>query len=96
MEKTQNDQDREIQNLGGEVTVANKELSLRPEKQDLFEIWEHFERFALYEDLKGLHSKVLPEIAKFEQKIIDYNSDLEKKSLMIRQFDQIMNQKANK
>ena len=90
MERTQHDQDREIQNLGGELTVNNKELNLKPDKEDLQEIWEHFERFALYEDLKSLNTKVLPEIAKFEQKIINFDGDLEKKSLMIRQFDQTL------
>lgn len=35
MERTQHDQDREIQNLGGELTVNNKELNLKPDKEDL-------------------------------------------------------------
>jgi len=33
-------------------------------------IWKHFQRFAEYEDLKDLYQKVVPEIAKFEQKMI--------------------------
>ena len=70
--------------LGGEVTVNNKELELKPDRSDLTEIWSHFERFALYEDLISLNTKVLPEINKFEQKIINFGGDLEKKSLMIR------------
>lgn len=50
-------------------------------------IWKHFERFSLYEDLKTLYSKVIPEIAKFEQKIINFNTTLEKNNLIMREFD---------
>jgi len=34
-------------------------------------IWAQFSRFAEYDDLKKLHTIVIPEIAKFEQKIMD-------------------------
>ena len=34
-------------------------------------VWEQFGRFAEYDDLKKLHTMVIPEIAKFEHKIIE-------------------------
>ena len=33
---------------------------------DIAQIWKYFERFAVYEDLKDLYSKTIPELAKFE------------------------------
>ena len=66
LDRTQADQDREIADLGTELTMRGRELDLKVEKEDLTELWLHFDRFSLYEDLKSLHSKVIPEIAKFE------------------------------
>jgi hypothetical protein len=42
------------------------------DQKDVAKIWAHFQRFAEYGDLKDLYNKVLPEIAKFEQKIINF------------------------
>ena len=57
---------------------------------------ENQKRFALYDDLKELHNKVLPEIAKFEQRIIELDSLHEKNNLIIREFDNSIAQKASK
>lgn len=35
-------------------------------------IWRHFKRFAEYDDLKDLYQKVMPEIAKFEERLHDF------------------------
>ena len=67
--------------------MRGRELDLKVEKEDLTELWLHFDRFSLYEDLKSLHSKVIPEIAKFEQKLINYSYEIEKNKLIIKQFD---------
>ena len=45
-------------------------LSQKIELTHLKPVWEHFERFSLYEDLKELHNKVIPEIKKFEERLI--------------------------
>ena len=71
-------------------------LALKIELPALDPIWKHFERFSLYDDLKTLYSKVIPEIAKFEQKIINFNTTIEKNHLIIREFDNSMSQKVNK
>ena len=42
------------------------QLALKIELPSLDPIWKHFERFSLYDDLKTLYNKVIPEIAKFE------------------------------
>ena len=40
--------------------------------------------------------KCLPELAKFEQKIIDFNLEIEKNSLILRRFDENLANKAEK
>ena len=59
-------------------------------------IWEHFQRFAEYDDLKSLHDRVLPEIAKFETKLLMFKKELMQTELIIRQFDEVMQTKSNK
>lgn len=52
------------------------EMNSKLIKKDGQQIWRHFRRFAEYDDLKDLYSKVIPSLAKFEQKIIDYQDEL--------------------
>lgn len=40
-------------------------------------MWRNFQRFAEYSDMKALYDKCVPEIAKFEQRLIDFKSDIE-------------------
>ena len=44
----------------------------------------------MYQDLKDLYVKCLPEIAKFELKIINFQGELKKTDLIIRQFDEAL------
>jgi len=41
-------------------------------------IWKNFTKYCLYDDLKDLYNKTVPEIQKFEHKLMEFNSDLEK------------------
>lgn len=50
-------------------------------------IWRHFQRFAEYSDLKELYGKCVPQIAKFEQKIINQADLLEKFNQILLKFD---------
>ena len=58
--------------------------------------WRQLQRFAEYEDMKDLYSKVIPEIAKFEQKIMDFEVNVQKNDLIIRQFDETIAHKSDK
>ena len=40
---------------------------MKLELDNLNPLWKHFERFSLYDDLKDLHSKLMPEISKIEK-----------------------------
>jgi hypothetical protein len=53
-------------------------------------------RFAEYKDLKHLHSMVIPEIAKFEQKILSCNENIARYQEIIRGFDEVIQTKSSK
>lgn len=59
-------------------------------------LWRQYQRFAEYEDLRELYQRCIPEISKFEIKIIDFQAEIERFKLMIRNFDENMIHKADK
>ena len=69
---------------------------MKVEKEDLREIYDHFERFALYEDLKDLNKKVIPEIQKFEKRLIEINKEISKQNEIVRELDLALTTKSNK
>ena len=62
--------DEELKRLGLEINKAFNEIDLKVPLTDGQRIWKNFQRFAEYDDLKELYSKVLPEIGKFETKLM--------------------------
>ena len=48
------------------ISKNSQEIQTKVELRELGKVWEHFQRFAEYKDLKHLHGMVIPEIAKFE------------------------------
>jgi hypothetical protein len=52
-----------------EISNCKKELNLRLNHKDKAEIKLAIKECALYEDLKDLYNKTMPEILKFEGKI---------------------------
>ena len=69
---------------------------LKIEKPELSRIWQHFQRFALYDDLTDLNDKITPSIVRFENKILQFKKDQENSHLIIKRFDEVLNQKLNK
>lgn len=61
----------EINETQDEVEVVRGECKKKLTKHDGTRIWRHFQRFAEYNDLKDLYSMCIPELAKFEQKLIN-------------------------
>ena len=76
--------------------LCQKELKQKLTIKDGQRIWKHFQRFCEYEDLKDLYSKVLPEIVKFESKLIDYSCELDKLNEIIKRFDECLIAKCDK
>ena len=62
----QNDLNEELKNYNESIDTIHQSLELKVETKELTPIWKHFERFALYEDLKDLYNIVIPKIANFE------------------------------
>lgn len=50
----------------------------------------------MYEDLKDLYMKTVPEIFKFEQKIEEHRRDIQKQAEVLRRFDELLSEKASK
>ena len=101
------DQTEYIENQQKEINISLKTFTLKLEqfewliedkidKHALEPIWKNFERFALYEDFKDLYNKTLPEIKKFEERIISFDAEIEKNIQIIKEFDISITQKANK
>lgn len=81
------------------VEVTNNQTELLKAKVDFEEIeklWKNFEKYSMYEDLKDLYMKTVPEIYKFEQKIEEHRRDIEKQSEVLRRFDEVISDKASK
>ena len=52
--------------------------------------------YALYADLKDLYAKVIPPLAGFDQKMDMMAQGYEQSKEMIRRYDEVLNEKANK
>jgi hypothetical protein len=68
-----------VSELGKEVKTYDEQfnrvwetLNQKIDQADGKRIWDYFTRFAEYQDLKDLYNKVIPEIGKFETKLLDY------------------------
>ena len=59
-------------------------------------IWDNFQRYAFYDDLKDLYTKTMPELNRYEERIIEFNLELEKLQIILRRFDEIMSEKSSK
>lgn len=64
--------------------------------EDGKKIWRHFQRFAEYNDLKELYTKCIPQLVKFESKLIEQADYLEKFNHILSKFDQDLITKADK
>lgn len=59
-------------------------------------IWANFKKYAQYEELKDLYRRCLPAISGFEDKLKEYWTEMQKTQLMMRRFDEILCEKAEK
>ena len=59
-------------------------------------IWRHFQRFAEYDDLKDLYSRIMPQIQLFEDKILEFSKESVQNQSIILRFDELLASKADK
>ena len=95
-ERMNNDINSELKSFDTKLASCQKQLNLKIEFPDVKSIWNQFDRFALYQDLKDLHGMVLPKIAEFESKIQGFTNENDKTKAIIDKFDHNIAQKANK
>lgn len=53
-------------------------------------IWRYFTRFAEYDDLKDLYNRCIPQISKFEERLIDNAKEQDRLEEIIRRFDEML------
>ena len=71
-------------------------LKTKSDIQEVKKVWANFQKYAQYEDFKDLYAKILPSIEKFEHKLEDFHADVERHNIILRRFDEIITEKANK
>ena len=60
------------------------------------EIWQNFNKFAVYDDLRDLYQRTIPAIKQFEDKIKAFKDEIAQFQLVILNFDQNILEKTNK
>ena len=86
----------EMERVRDEFRAFERKLMGKVDVEEVRRIWDNFANYALYDDLKDLYAKTMPEIKKFEDRIIQFSLDLEKIDIIMRRFDEIMTEKASK
>ena len=56
-----------------EVAKVRREIDGKMESEEGGKIWQNFRKYAQYNELQELYKKVVPEIGKFEDKLIKNN-----------------------
>ncbi len=71
-------------------------LSRKTDKVETERQWEEMKKYALYNDLKDLYGKVIPPLAGFDAKMDMMSQSYEQSKEMIRRYDEVLLDKANK
>ena len=87
---------KEIDQIRADFRAYDDRLADKTSVEETQQIWNNFNRFALYDDLKDLYNRTLPELSKFEERLIQYNSVLEKNDIILRRYDEVITEKASK
>lgn len=88
--------DSEFELVHRDIKRLYKELPKKLDLQDGQKIWRNFQRFAEYSDFKSLYNKCIPEISRFEQRLIDFDASLKQQELILHRFDELVTIKADK
>ena len=72
LDDAMSDLDKDLKSYDDIFKQIRIEMSVKYDRSEAKKIWEQFQRFAEYTDLKDLYQKCIPELAKFEQKMMDH------------------------
>eukprot|EP00347_Sterkiella_histriomuscorum_P015229 403357819 len=73
-----------------------KDLRKKTNNEETSRLWKNFTKYAEYGDLKDLYNKVLPEVSRFEDSLLDLSKEAAKTQEIVRRFDEVMSDKASK
>ena len=88
--------EKELEKVREEFIAFDKRLFHKVDVEEANRIWDNFQKYAMYDDLKDLYTKTIPEIKRFEDKIVEFSIEQEKTEIIVRRFDEIMSEKASK
>ncbi len=69
--------EEELQKVRDDFKAYDERLLNKAEVEETERLWQNFERYALDEDLKDLYGKTMPEIQRFEERLIAFTLELE-------------------
>ena len=87
---------KEIDKIREDFRAYDDRLAAKTSTEETPQSWDNFNRFAFYDDLKDLYNRTLPELSKFEERIIKQNAMLEKSEIILRRYDEVLTEKASK
>lgn len=91
-----NDQQKKIKKLEKESLDLQKKMKTKFEESEGAKIWEEFEKYCRFQDLKDLYGKIVPEMKKFEDNMIEMSKEYEQSKEIIRRYDEVLMEKASK
>ena len=65
-------------------------------KKDERKLWDHFKDYATFEDFKDLYDRCLPQIQRFEKRLVDFDLNNARMHEIVRSFDENISTKASK
>lgn len=61
---------KEIEKIREDFQAYDDRLAGKTSVEETQQVWDNFNRFAFYEDLKDLYNRTLPELSRFEERLI--------------------------
>lgn len=71
-------------------------LPKKAEQLEVRRVWKNFENYCSYQELKDLYNKVMPTLQRYDAKMMDMSRDYERSKEIIRRYDEVLLEKANK
>ena len=78
------------------IKSVNKSLESKAEHADILELADRLKKFASKNRLAKLEDKVLPKLVLFEESMTEFEMGFVQSKEILRRYDEILVQKANK
>lgn len=79
-----------------EVNRFKVDLADKVNLEESQRIWEHFQNYCEYKELKVLYNKVLPEMAKYEKNMEEHRMEIGRFQEVVSRFDEVLANKASR